>query len=82
MKQDHEEFQGHLDHKVQVVVREFQERLENQDKWVSQVLEDQMGHKENQELMEKLDLQVLQVNKDSQDLRVQEDSQDFQVVQD
>lgn len=82
MNQDHEDFQGRLDHKVQVEFRVFQERLENQDRWVSRVIEDQMGLQEKLDLMEKLDLQVLQENQDFQDLWVHEDSQDFQVIQD
>ncbi|KAG7236193.1 hypothetical protein INR49_001311 [Caranx melampygus] len=76
VKQDLPANQPHLG--VQVVVRESQETLEIQDKWGSQVIEDQMGYQENLDLMENLDLQVPQENRDFQDLWVQEDSQDSQ----
>lgn len=82
VKQDHEDLLECLDHKVQVVAREFQERLEIQDQWVNQDIEDLMGHRENLDLMENLDLQALQESQDFQDLRVQEVFQDFQVYQD
>lgn len=82
VRQDHEDLQDSLGHRAQVVVREFQERLEKQDKWVSRVTADQTGHQEKLDLMENLDLQVLQESQDFQDLWVQEDSQDFQVIQD
>lgn len=47
MKQDHEDIQDNLDNKVQVVLKEFQEKLENRDQWVNQVIEDLMDHQEN-----------------------------------
>lgn len=80
--QDLGDLQGRLDLQVQPVAREFQERLEIQDQWVSQVIVDQMGCRENLDLMENLELQVPQENQDFQDLRVLEDSQDSQVTQD
>ncbi|KAF7650625.1 hypothetical protein LDENG_00122760 [Lucifuga dentata] len=47
VKQDHEDLQGSLDHKVQAVLKEFQEKLENQDQWVNQDIEALMDHQEN-----------------------------------
>lgn len=78
----HEDFQGHPDHQVHLVVREFQERLGIQDQWASQVIGDQMDLQEKPDLMEKLGLLEQLENQDFQDLWVQEDSQDFQVFQD
>lgn len=82
MKREHVDFQGRLDHKVQLVAREFPERLEIQDQWESQAIGDQRDHQEKLDLMENLDLQVQQENQDFQDLQEQEDSLDFQVIQD
>lgn len=48
-RQDHEDFQDSLDHQVHQVVRESQERPENQDQWVNPVTEDQMDHQESQD---------------------------------
>lgn len=82
MKQDQEDPQGCQDHQAQVVVREFQETLEIQGKWVNQVIEDQMGLLEKLDLMVNQDLQVPQGSQDFLDQRVQEGFRDFQVIQD
>lgn len=82
MKQDHEDFQGHLDHQVLLVVKEFLEKLEILDRWGSQVIEALMDHQENLDLMDYLDLQVQPENQAIQDQRVQEDFQGFQVLLD
>lgn len=81
MKLDHEDSQGHPDHRVHLVVREFPERPETRDQWGSRVIEDQTDLQENQDLMENPDLQVQQENQDSQDQRGPEDSQDSQDFQ-